>query len=163
MDSANNVTILTYVPAEYGNGDGAYKLMKKLQKVFGPTLCSYQKFDEKFDKIEDFDTILRVDYNIWGERLICATLFEYDKKTNILTINRQQKREVFTSWEFTYKFSIRNSLYSIRGWEGFRKHLCDWQNFSINEFGFLGTTPLVELDIVTKETSTITQLLSESA
>lgn len=157
-----SVMILTFVPKEYGNGDGAYKLMKKLHKVFGPTLCGYQKFDERFDKIEDFDTILRVNYNIWGERLISATLFEYDKETQNVCIDRQQTRKVFESWEYTYQFSIPNSLYAIDGWNGFRRHLCGWQNFAVNEFGMLGTSPLIELDTASCR-SAIIELLSEDS
>lgn len=145
QDTHNNVVILTYVPEEYGNGDGVYKLMKKLQKVFGQTLCGFQKFDPEFDKIEDFNIVLRVNYNIWGNRLISATLFEYDKEKNIVTIDRQQRRKVVENWEYTYSFKCKPLLKCIGGWEGFRKHLCEWQNFSVNEFGFLRTTPLIDL------------------
>ena len=146
MDITNNVTVLTFVPKEYGNGDGVYKLMKKLQKVFGPTLCSCQKYDERFDRIEDFDVILRVHYNLRGERLIQADLFEYDKETETLTINRQQKRRVYHSNTFVYSFRTRGCVYAMNGWDGLRRHLCDWQNFSVGEFNSLGTHSLLELE-----------------
>ncbi len=94
MDTTNGVTVLTYVPKAYCNGDGVYRLMKKLQKVFGSTMNGYQKYDEHHERLEDFNTILRVYYNLWEERLIDATLFEYDPETEQLTVDRQLTRKV---------------------------------------------------------------------
>ena len=161
MDTTNGVTVLTYVPMAYQNGDGVYRLMKKLQKVFGSTMNGYQKFDEHHDRLEDFNTILRVHYNIWEERLIDATLFEYDPETESLTVDRQLTRKMVRDWEYTYSWK-KTIVKCIDGWNGLRKHLMEWQNFSIGEYKFLGTTPLIELDVV-KTRPAITDFISEMA
>lgn len=148
QDTASNTVVLTYVPQEYG----IERLVKKLEPIFGQSSCSCQKFDDSIDKIEDFDTILRVNYNISGTRLVSATLFEYDKEKGTLTIDRQQTRKVVTDYEYTYSF-LRTMLRAVGGWDGFRTHLCRWQNFAVNEFSFLSTTPLVELDPFKSETA----------
>ena len=154
-----SVMVLTYVSPEYANSDGVYRLMKKLQKVFGSDLCGYQKFDERFDRIEDFDRILKVNFNVWGTRLIYANLFEYDKDSDSVTIDRQTSRKIVVDHEFTYSFK-KTILKCIGGWNGFRKHLCDWQNFSVNEFGFLGTSPIIETDKPNREVSELVNSLS---
>lgn len=153
-----SVVILTYVAPEYADGDGVYKMMKKLQKVFGSDLNGYQKFDERFDKIEDFDRILRINFNVWGTRLCYANLFEYDKETETVTIDRQISRKVVEDYEYTYSFK-KTIVRCINGWDGLRKHLCGWQNFSINEYGFLETKPIVELDYVKREVSELVNSL----
>lgn len=158
QDITNKVTVLTYVPQEYGNGDGAYKVMKKLQKIFGTTMCSCQKFDERFDNINDFDTILRVNFNVWGERMIEAWLFEFDKENNSVTIDRQTSRKFVEDWEYTYSFR-QTIIKAIGGLKGFKKHLLEWQNFSIGEYSHLKTHPIIELDYTGKD-SNVSEFLS---
>lgn len=154
-----SVMILTYVAPEYANGDGVYRLTKKLQKVFGSDLCGYQKFDERFDRIEDFDKILKVNFNVYGTRLIYANLFEYDKDSETVTIDRQTSRKIVVDYEFTYSFK-KTILKCCGGWNGFRNHLCGWQNFSVNEFGFLKTNPIIDVDLPKREVSEFVNSLS---
>lgn len=148
QDTASNAVVLTYVPQEYG----IERLVKKLEPIFGKSTYSCQKFDDSIDKIEDFDTILRVNYNISGTRLVSATLFEYDKKEGTLTIDRQQTRKVVVDYEYTYSFS-KTQLRAVGGWDGFRAHLCRWQNFAVNEFALLRTNPLFELESIKSKTA----------
>lgn len=113
-----SVMILTDCPKEYD----VYKLMKPLQKYFGWELCSTQKFDERFDKIEDFDIILRTGYNIDGNRLLSVHLFEYDKEKETVTMDRQKTWKIVEDREFVY--SIKKTIMKcIRGWNGFREHI----------------------------------------
>ena len=117
-----SVMVLTFVPKEFRNGDGVYFLMKNLQKIYGAELCSMQKFDERFDKIEDFDIILRTGYNLDLNRLICVHLFEYDKKSEKMTLDRQKSWKIVEDSEFVYSFK-QTIVKCMDGWSGFRKHI----------------------------------------
>lgn len=116
------IVILTDAPKEFHNGDGVYYLMKQLQKIYGSDLCSFQKFDERFDKIEDFDIILKTGYNFDGNRLICIHLFEYDKKKETLTMDRQKSWKIVTDYEFVHSFK-KTIVKCIRGFDGLREHI----------------------------------------
>lgn len=141
----NGVTVLTYIAPEYNDGDGVYAIMKKLQRVYGPGLCSTQKYDPQRDKIEDFNTILRTVFNLDGNRLIAAELFEYDRKTNKVTINRQQTYAVREKYGYTYSFRT-TYVGCDGGWAGLRRFLLSWMDFCSNEFGCLNLTPIIELE-----------------
>ncbi len=143
FNSDKSVVILTHVAKEYD----VNKIVKKLQKVFGDDLCSFQKFDERFDKIEDFDIILRTSYNVWGNRLISATLFEHTKENDddFVTINKQKTFRIIPDSEFTYKF-LKRTIKASHCWDGFRRHLCQWMNFCPGEFDSLTLDPIIELE-----------------
>lgn len=157
MDTTNGVTVLTYVPKAYCNGDGIYRLMKKLQKVFGSTMNGYQKYDEHHDRLENFNTILRVHYNLWEERLIDATLFEYDPETEQLTVDRQLTRKVVRDWEYTYSWK-KTIVKCIDGWNGLRKHLMKWHPNQPTRWAVFISKPLTnyptwnDLDYITVKT-----------
>ena len=122
FNSDKSVMILTDCPRTFKDGEGVYFLMKCLQKIYGQDLCSIQKFDERFDKIEDFDIILRTGYNLDGNRLISVHLFEYDRKKNELTVDRGKPRSIEIDYEYTYQ--IRKTLIrAVDGWDGLRKHI----------------------------------------
>ena len=122
FNSDKSVMILTDCPNTFKGGDGVYFLMKCLQKIYGQDLCSMQKFDERFDKIEDFDIILEAAYNIDGNRLIGANLFEYDKAKNELKIDLGKPRKIELDFEFTYKI-MKTRILAIHGWDGLRKFI----------------------------------------
>ena len=113
-----SVMILTDCPKGYD----VYKLMKPLQKIYGSDLCSTQKFDERFDKIEDFNIILRTGFNLDGNRLISVHLFEYDKDKNEITMDNQKVWEIVEDSEFVYSIK-KTILKCMRGWNGFREHI----------------------------------------
>ena len=122
FNSDKSVMILTDCPNTFKDGDGVYFLMKHLQPIFGSDLNGFQKFDERFDKIEDFDIILRTGYNLDGNRLISVHLFEYDRKKNELTVDRGKPRRIEIDYEYTYQ--IRKTLIrAVDGWDGLRKHI----------------------------------------
>ena len=119
FDSLDGHVILTDCPKNYS----VYKLMKALQKIYGWQLCGQQKFDERFDKIEDFDIILRTGYNLDGNRLISAHLFEYDKEKNILTVdNKKSFRIVEDRDGYVYRIQ-KTQIKAQDGWNGLRKHI----------------------------------------
>lgn len=143
-----SVVVLTDCPKEYD----VYRLMKQLQKIYGSELCSTQKFDERFDKIENFDIILKTGYNLDGNRLICIHLFEYDRKKETVTLDRQKSWKIIEDREFVY--SIKKTIMKcIRGWNGFREHIlwtmgkdsCDtfWGDAIAEKFGL---SPIFEND-----------------
>ena len=142
IDAQNDVTVLTYVPSEYD----VCKIMYKLQAVFGKTLDSFQKFDERFEKIEDFDKILRASYNIDGNVLISAWLFEYDADKNVVTVDRQRNFRMIEKFGWVQRFT-KTTLTAAWGWQGFSKHLIDWCNFAPGEYSLLNTSQIIELDI----------------
>lgn len=114
-----NIVILTDCP----NGYDVYKLMKPLQKIYGSNLCSTQKFDERFDKIENFNIILRTGYNLGGNRLISAHLFDYDPKTNFLLVDNEKSfRIIEDSDGFVYRI-MKTRIKCQDGWNGLRKHI----------------------------------------
>lgn len=113
-----SIVILTDCPKGYD----VYKLMKPLQKIYGSNLCSTQKFDERFDKIEDFNIILRTGYNLDGNRLLSVHLFEYDKKEETVTMDHQKTWKIVEDHEFVYSFK-KTIMKCIRGWNGFREHI----------------------------------------
>lgn len=143
-----SVMILTFAPQGYD----VYRLMKSLQDIYGSDLCSTQKFDERFDKIEDFDIILRTGYNLDGNRLICAHLFEYDKKSKKMTLDRQKSWRIVEDNEFVYSFR-QTIVKCMDGWNGFRKHVLWTMDINTpthffgdefaNKFGLL---PIIETD-----------------
>lgn len=61
--------ILTHCPDTFKDGGGVYYLMKCLQQIYGAELCGFQKFDGRFDKIEDFNTILKTGFNLDDNRI----------------------------------------------------------------------------------------------
>lgn len=118
-----SVMILTDVPRNFRNGDGAYFLMKQLQKIYGSDLCSIQKYDERFDKIEDFDIILRTGFNLDGNRLLSVHLFEYDKKKKTVKVNCGNPRKMENDND-GYTYRIRQTKINAQdGWNGFRKFI----------------------------------------
>lgn len=123
FNTDKSVVVLTDVPKNYRNGDGVYHLMKCLQKVYGNDLCSFQKFDERFDKIEDFNKILRTGYNFDGNRLLSAHLFEYDEEKSIIRVDRDKGRKLCENHN-GYVYQIRKTKISAQyGWDGFRSHI----------------------------------------
>lgn len=120
FNSDKSVVILTDVPSSYE--DGVYRLMKSLQNIYGHELCSYQKFDERFDKIEDFNIILRTGYNLDGNRLLSAHLFEYDPKTQKVTVDRKRAWKIVEDREYVYSIKF-STMKCIDGWDGFRRHI----------------------------------------
>lgn len=141
FNSDNSVMILTDCPKTFENGDGVYFLMKHLQVIYGDDLNGMQKFDERFDKIEDFDTILKTGYNIWGNRLISAHLFEYDRDKNLLTVDLGKPRRIERDCEYTYDIH-KTFIRANDGWDGLRRHIlwtmgdtsC-WRTWGDNQFG----------------------------
>lgn len=116
--SNGSEVILTFAAPEYGID----KLLTKIQSVIGKDFCSFQKFDERFDKIEDFDNIFRTGFNYSGTRLLTAHLFEYDSKKNVLTVDRKRSWKIVRDYEFTY--SILSTIIKCIGeWEGLRRHI----------------------------------------
>lgn len=115
-------TILTDCPNTFKDGDGVYYLMKRLQQIYGTKLCGFQKFDDRFDKIEDFDTILKTGFNLDGNRLISCHLFEYDKDKNEVTINRGKPREMEVDYEYAYRIT-KKRIGAKDGWDGLRRHI----------------------------------------
>ena len=114
-----SVIILTDCPKEYD----VYRLMKPLQKIYGAGLCSTQKFDERFDKIEDFDIILRTGYNLDGNRLISCHLFEYDKENNSLKVDNKKSFKIVENRDgYVYRIQ-KTQIKAERGWKGFREHI----------------------------------------
>ena len=114
-----SIVILTDCPKGYD----VYKLMKPLQKIYGSNLCSTQKFDEKFDKIEDFNIILRTGYNLDGNRLISAHLFDYDPKTNLLLVNNTKSFRIMEDSDgYVYRI-MKTQIKCQDGWNGLRKHI----------------------------------------
>lgn len=144
----DGLVILTDVPPTYRNGDGVYFLMKELQKIYGPHLCGQQKFDGRFDKLRDFDIILKTGYNLSGTRLISAHLFEYDKEKGILTVNRSKSFRIVQDWKYTYQIQ-KTQIRCIDGWNGLRKFIlgtmgdtsCD-SNWGDSQFGEQKIIPL---------------------
>lgn len=141
FNSDKSVMILTDCPNNFKNGDGVYFLMKHLQPIFGSDLNGFQKFDDKFDKIEDFDIILEAAYNIDGNRLIGVNLFEYDKVKNELKIDLGKPREIELDFEFTYKI-MKTKILAIHGWDGLRKFIVGtmgrsscWTTWGMSMFG----------------------------
>lgn len=122
FNSDKSVMILTDCPNTFKNGDGVYFLMKHLQGIYGDDLNGMQKFDERFDKIEDFDIILRTGYNIDGNRLISVHLFEYDRKKNELTVDREKPRRIEIDYEYTY-YICMTFIRAIDGWDGLRRFI----------------------------------------
>lgn len=141
FNSDKSVMILTDCPNNFKDGDGVYFLMKRLQQFFGDDLNGFQKFDERFDKIEDFDIILQTGYNLDGNRLIAVHLFEYDRKKNELTVDREKPRRIEIDYEYTYYFR-KTFIRAVDGWGGLRKHIlwtmgdtsC-YRHFGDNQFG----------------------------
>lgn len=117
----SSVCVLTYVPDEYFDKDGVYKLMKQLQKVYGYKLSGYQKFDERFDKAESFNRILRTSYNLDGNRLICAHLFDFNPETNELVVDNAKKYKIVDG-EFGYVYRVRKNTIKT-DWDTFRRHI----------------------------------------
>lgn len=139
--SDKSVMILTDCPNTFKGGDGVYFLMKCLQKIYGQDLCSMQKFDEKLDKIEDFDIILEAAYNIDGNRLIGANLFEYDKGKNELKIDLGKPLRIERDYEYTYQIR-KTFIRAIDGWDGLRKFIVGtmgrsscWTTWGMSMFG----------------------------
>jgi hypothetical protein len=126
-----SIVILTDCPKGYD----VYRLMKPLQKIYGSGLCSTQKFDERFDKIEDFNIILRTGYNIDGNRLISAHLFEYDKEKKILTVDNKKKLKVIYDFDgYVYRI-MKTQIKCQDGWNGFRKFILGTMGrYSANAF-----------------------------
>lgn len=119
-NSDRSVEILTYVPSEYHNGDGVYPLMKQLQKIYGWELCTTQMFDERFDKLESFNTILRTAFNLDGTRLICANLFDYNPKTNVLRVDDKDYK--ITEKETDYIYRVKKKSIATN-WDTFREQI----------------------------------------
>ena len=122
FNSDKSVMILTNCPNTFKDGDGVYFLMKHLQGIYGDDLNGMQKFDERFDKIEDFDIILRTGYNLDGNRLIAVHLFEYDRKKNELTVDRGKARRIEEDGEYTY-FIRKTYIKAVDGWDGLRNFI----------------------------------------
>lgn len=118
-----SIMILTDVPQEYCNGNGVYVLMKQLQEIYGSNLCSFQKFDEKIDKVEDFNIILKTGYNVEGNRLICAHLFDYDPASNLLLVDNKKSFRIIETWEWIVYKIKKTQIYAYDGWNGLRKHI----------------------------------------
>lgn len=137
-----SVMILTDCPKGYD----VYKLMKPLQKIYGAELCSTQKFDERFDKIEDFDIILRTGYNLDGNRLISAHLFEYDKEKNVLKVDNKKFYKIVDDYDFVYSIG-KKFLKCKNGWNGFRKHIL-WTMGDDSCCRFWGDAQFGEQDII---------------
>ena len=140
-----SVVILTDCPKSYD----VYKLMKPLQKIFGDGLCSTQKFDERFDKIEDFNIILRTGFNLDGNRLISAHLFVYDKDTNKLKVDNNRIFKIVEDFD-DYVYRIQMTQIKCRnGWKGLREHIlwtmgddsC-WRHWGDAQFGKQEIVPL---------------------
>lgn len=133
--------ILTDCPNTFKDGDGVYYLMKCLQQIYGEELCGFQKFDGRFDKIDDFNTILKTGFNLDDNRLISCHLFEYDKDKNEVTINRGEPREMEVDYEYAWRIT-KKKVGAMDGWVGFRKNVlwtmgedsC-WRTWGDNQFG----------------------------
>ena len=152
FNADKSVMILTDVPKTYHNGYGAYNLCHHLQKVYGYGLCSIQKFDERFDKIEDFDIILRTGYNLEGNRLISAHLFEYDKEKKTLRVDNNKVFKIIADSEYTFSIG-KKFIRCIGEWNGLRKHIlwtmgddsC-WRHWGDAQFGKQDIIPLNKKD-----------------
>lgn len=139
-----SVMILTDCPKSYD----VYKLMKPLQKIYGAELCSTQKFDERFDNIENFDIILRTGYNLDGNRLISAHLFEYDKEKKVLRVDNNKLFKIIEEYGVVYSIG-KKFIKCADGWNGFRKHIlwtmgedsC-WRHWGDEQFGKQEIIPL---------------------
>lgn len=138
FDSLHGHVVLTDCPKTHRLGG----IMKSLQEVYGWKMNGQQKFDERFDKIEDFDIILRTGYNLDGTRLVSSHLFEYDKKTNTLKVdNRKTFKIVENNDGYVYRIQ-KTQIKSENGWDGFRKHIlwtmgddsC-WRHWGDAQFG----------------------------
>lgn len=149
FNSDKSVMILTDCPKTYHDGDGIYHLMKSLQKIYGADLCSTQKFDERFDKVEDFDIILRTGYNIDGNRLICAHLFEYDKDSKKLKVDNDKVYKILPDYDgYVYRIQ-RTQIKAQDEWNGLRKQIlwtmgddsC-WRFWGDAQFGGQNIIPL---------------------
>ncbi len=124
FNSDKSVMILTDCPKGYD----VYRLMKPLQKIYGADLCSTQKFDERFDKVEDFDIILRTGYNIDGNRLICAHLFEYDRVSKQLKVDNDKVYKILPDYD-GYVYRIQKTQIKAQDeWDGLRKQIL-WTMF----------------------------------
>ena len=141
FNSDKSVMILTDCPRTFKDGEGVYFLMKCLQKIYSQDLCCIQKFDERFDKIEDFDIILEAAYNIDGNRLIGANLFEYDKVKNELKIDLENPRRIERDYEYTYQIR-KTFIRAIHGWDGLRNFIVGtmgrsscWTTWGMSMFG----------------------------
>jgi hypothetical protein len=140
-----SIVILTDCPKGYD----VYRLMKPLQKIYGSNLCSTQKFDERFDKIEDFNIILRTGYNLDGNRLISAHLFEYDKEKKILTVDNKKKLKVVYDFDgYVYRI-MKTQIKCQDGWNGLRKLIIGtmgrdscWTFWGDSQFGNQEIIPL---------------------
>ncbi len=138
-----SVVILTDCPKEYD----VYRLMKPLQKIYGTGLCSTQKFDERFDKIEDFDIILRTGYNLDGNRLISAHLFDFDAKSNILKVNNEKSFKIIEDFD-DYVYRIQKTQIKCRnGWNGLRNHIL-WTMGSDSCWRFWGDEQFGKQEII---------------
>ena len=155
-----SIVILTDVPNEYHNGDGVYILMKQLQKIYGSNLCSFQKFDESSDKIEDFNIILRTGYNIDGNRLLCAHLFDYDPKTEILLVDNTKSLRMKEDHEYVYRVQ-KTQIKCIDGWNGLRKHIL-WTMGRDACWTFWGDSQFGEQNIISLERKKISSELAEA-
>lgn len=144
-----SIVILTDVPRNYHNGDGVYILMKQLQEIYGNNLCSTQKFDERFDKIEDFNIILKTGYNLDGNRLICAHLFDFDPKTNLLLVDNTKSLRMKEDNEFVYRIQ-KTQIKCIDGWNGLRKHIL-WTMGRDTCWTFWGDAQFGEQNIISLE------------
>lgn len=141
FNADKSVMILTDCPNTFKDGDGVYYLMKRLQQIYGAKLCGSQKFDDRFDRIEDFDTILKIGFNLDGNRLISAHLFEYDKKENSVRIDLGRGRMIVQDYEYTYQ--IRKTIIrAIDGWNGLRRFIVEsmgddspWRTWGDAQFG----------------------------
>jgi hypothetical protein len=150
FNADKSIMILTDVPKNYRNGDGVYRLMKCLQKIYGNDLCGTQKFDERFDKIEDFDIILRTGYNLDGNRLLSAHLFEYDRKRKTIKVDNGRERKLCDDCP-GYVYKIRQTKISAQyGWDGFRAHIL-WTMGEDSCYRHWGDTQFGKQDIVPTE------------
>lgn len=142
-----SIMILTDVPKEYCDGDGVYILMKQLQEIYGQNLCSFQKFDEENDKVEDFNIILKTGYNLDGNRLICAHLFDYDPKSNLLLVDNKKSFRIKETWDgFVYKIQ-KTQIHAQDGWNGLRKHIL-WTMGKDSCWTFWGDAQFGEQNII---------------
>jgi len=149
FNADKSIVILTDVPKNYRNGDGVYHLMKCLQKIYGNDLCGTQKFDERFDKVENFNIILRTGYNIDGNRLVSAHLFDYDKDSQKLTVDNKRTWKLVEDREFTYSIKM-TIIKCIDGWNGLRRHIL-WTMGDDSCWRHWGDTQFGEQDIVPTE------------
>ena len=110
----------------------------------------YQKStDERFDKIEDFNIILKTGYNLDGNRLICAHLFDFDPKTNLLLVDNTKSLRMKEDNEFVYRIQ-KTQIKCIDGWNGLRKHIL-WTMGRDTCWTFWGDAQFGEQNIISLE------------